>query len=37
MVAEMSYDTVSAVLDSWEAMRRLEDHEKKTGKILFQK
>jgi len=35
MVAEMSYITVSSVLDSWERVRRIDDYEKKTGAILF--
>eukprot|EP00934_Nitzschia_sp_Nitz4_P008672 Nitzschia sp. Nitz4//scaffold19_size178191//46688//47298//NITZ4_001964-RA/size178191-augustus-gene-0.47-mRNA-1//1//CDS//3329540640//8662//frame0 len=37
MVADMSYSTVSSVIDSWEEIRRLPDHEEKTGCALFLK
>jgi hypothetical protein len=37
MVADMSYTTVSRVLDSWELIRRLPNFEEKTGILLFQK
>mmetsp|Transcript_28200 Transcript_28200/g.43443 ORF Transcript_28200/g.43443 Transcript_28200/m.43443 type:complete len:163 (-) Transcript_28200:121-609(-) len=35
MVADMSYSTVSYVIDSWEAVRRLPDYEEIVGKKLF--
>jgi hypothetical protein len=37
MVAEMSYNTVSQVLDSWEKVRRVSNYEEKVGTQLFQK
>eukprot|EP00429_Kryptoperidinium_foliaceum_P010424 CAMPEP_0176002098 /NCGR_PEP_ID=MMETSP0120_2-20121206/470_1 /TAXON_ID=160619 /ORGANISM="Kryptoperidinium foliaceum, Strain CCMP 1326" /LENGTH=159 /DNA_ID=CAMNT_0017334673 /DNA_START=96 /DNA_END=575 /DNA_ORIENTATION=+ len=37
MVADMSYSTVSAVIDSWEEIRRLPQYEEKTGVSLFKK
>ena len=37
MVADMSYSTVSSVLDTWEKLRRIPDYEEKTGTILFKK
>jgi hypothetical protein len=37
MVADMSYSTVSSVIDSWEEIRRLPSYEEKTGVMLFQK
>jgi hypothetical protein len=37
MVADMSYSTVSSVIDSWEEIRRLPKYEEKTGVLLFQK
>mmetsp|Transcript_19535 Transcript_19535/g.54499 ORF Transcript_19535/g.54499 Transcript_19535/m.54499 type:complete len:163 (-) Transcript_19535:320-808(-) len=35
MVAEMSYDTVSTVIDSWEALRRIKHYEATVGTLLF--
>ena len=37
MVADMSYSTVSQVIESWEKIRREPNYEEKTGKKLFQK
>jgi hypothetical protein len=37
MVAEMSYSTVSQVIDSWEKVRRVENYGEKVGTKLFQK
>ena len=37
MVADMSYSTVSSVIDSWEEIRRLPNYEEKTGVDLFVK
>jgi len=37
MVADMSYSTVSNVIDSWEEVRRLKDYEKIVGVTLFTK
>mgnify|MGYP001074962486 CR=1 FL=1 len=37
MVAEMSYSTVSNVIDTWEEIRRRENYEKEVGTKLFQK
>lgn len=37
MVADMSYSTVSSVIDSWEEIRRMPDYEEKAGVALFQK
>jgi hypothetical protein len=37
MVQDMSYSTVSLVLDSWELIRRIEKYEEKTGTLLFNK
>ena len=37
MVADMSYSTVSNVIDSWEEVRRLKDYEKVVGVTLFTK
>jgi hypothetical protein len=37
MVADMSYSTVSEVIDSWEEVRRLKDYEQLTGVTLFTK
>lgn len=37
MVADMSYSTVSSVIDSWEEIRRIDDYEKKVGVALFTK
>jgi hypothetical protein len=37
MVSDMSYSTVSDVIDSWEEIRRLPNYEEKTGVALFQK
>lgn len=35
MVADMSYATVSNVVDSWELMRRIENYQEKAGVELF--
>eukprot|EP00526_Cylindrotheca_closterium_P023299 CAMPEP_0113638600 /NCGR_PEP_ID=MMETSP0017_2-20120614/20227_1 /TAXON_ID=2856 /ORGANISM="Cylindrotheca closterium" /LENGTH=161 /DNA_ID=CAMNT_0000549727 /DNA_START=59 /DNA_END=544 /DNA_ORIENTATION=- /assembly_acc=CAM_ASM_000147 len=37
MVAEMSYSTVSNVIDTWELVRRTENYEQVVGTKLFQK
>jgi len=37
MVADMSYTTVSYVIDSWEEIRRLPNYEEQTGVLLFEK
>jgi hypothetical protein len=37
MVADMSYSTVSCVLDTWESIRRIPNYEEKTGVLLFKK
>jgi hypothetical protein len=37
MVADMSYSTVSLVIDSWEEIRRIPKYEEKTGVLLFKK
>eukprot|EP00339_Tiarina_fusa_P024134 CAMPEP_0117031376 /NCGR_PEP_ID=MMETSP0472-20121206/22562_1 /TAXON_ID=693140 ORGANISM="Tiarina fusus, Strain LIS" /NCGR_SAMPLE_ID=MMETSP0472 /ASSEMBLY_ACC=CAM_ASM_000603 /LENGTH=159 /DNA_ID=CAMNT_0004739695 /DNA_START=61 /DNA_END=540 /DNA_ORIENTATION=- len=37
MVADMSYSTVSNVIDSWEEVRRIPSYEEKTGVALFKK
>jgi len=35
MVADMSYDTVSNVIDSWEQVRRLDNYAEVVGTKLF--
>mmetsp|Transcript_3787 Transcript_3787/g.5953 ORF Transcript_3787/g.5953 Transcript_3787/m.5953 type:complete len:158 (+) Transcript_3787:152-625(+) len=37
MVADMSYSTVSNVIDSWEAVRRTDNYEQEVGTKLFVK
>lgn len=37
MVSDMSYTTVSNVLDTWEKIRRLPNYEEVIGTKLFQK
>lgn len=37
MVSDMSYSTVSQVLESWESVRRKENYEEVIGTRLFQK
>jgi hypothetical protein len=37
MVADMSYMTVSAVIDSWESIRRTPNYEETVGVALFVK
>jgi len=37
MVADMSYSTVSQVIESWEKVRRSPNYEEKVGTTLFQK
>jgi hypothetical protein len=32
-----SYSTVSDVIESWEAIRRMDNYEETTGVVLFQK
>jgi hypothetical protein len=35
MVADMSYTTVSNVVDSWELLRRIDNYQEKGGVMLF--
>lgn len=37
MVAEMSYSTVSSVIDSWEMVRRMDNYEEVVGCKLFER
>jgi hypothetical protein len=37
MVSDMSYATVSNVLDTWEKIRRIPNYEEVIGANLFQK
>jgi hypothetical protein len=37
MVADMSYSTVSNVIDSWEQVRRTDNYEEVVGTKLFVK
>jgi hypothetical protein len=37
MVVELTYQTVSSVVESWEALRRIPDYEEKAGILIFQK
>jgi hypothetical protein len=37
MVADMSYTTVSNVIDSWESVRRIANYEEVVGVKLFVK
>lgn len=37
MVHELSYNTISEVLESWEALRRIENYEEQAGLLLFRK
>eukprot|EP00980_Cylindrotheca_fusiformis_P029475 scaffold23479_cov143-Cylindrotheca_fusiformis.AAC.25 len=37
MVAEMSYSTVSSVIDTWEQVRRVPNYSRVIGTLLFQK
>jgi hemoglobin-like flavoprotein len=37
MVNEMSYNTISMVIDSWEELRQTNDYEKIAGTLLFQR
>ena len=37
MVSDMSYTTVSNVIDTWEQIRRIKDFEAVVGTKLFQK
>jgi hypothetical protein len=36
MVKELSYNTITNVIESWEAMKRTKDYEKVAGGKLFQ-
>jgi len=36
MVQELNYTTISHVIDSWEKLRRIKNHEEVAGAILFQ-
>ncbi|KAL7557860.1 hypothetical protein ACA910_010911 [Epithemia clementina (nom. ined.)] len=36
MVRELSYTTITHVMESWEQVRRMKDYETTAGKILFQ-
>lgn len=35
MVAEISYDTVSNVVDSWELLRHMDNYQERVGVELF--
>mmetsp|Transcript_32943 Transcript_32943/g.79693 ORF Transcript_32943/g.79693 Transcript_32943/m.79693 type:complete len:161 (+) Transcript_32943:38-520(+) len=37
MVGHMSYDTVTKVVDSFEAVRRIENYDEKAGVLIFKK
>jgi hypothetical protein len=37
MVAEMSYSTLAALIDSWETIKRVQNFEEKIGVALFEK
>lgn len=37
MVNEISYTTISLVIESWEALKRTKNYEQVAGLILFQK
>jgi hypothetical protein len=37
MVADLSYTTLSGVVESWEDIRRIPDFGEKVGVLLFQK
>jgi hypothetical protein len=37
MVQELSYNTTSYVMDSWEQVRRMKNYEEVAGAILFQR
>ena len=37
MVKELSYATISHVMETWEQLRRTKDYEENAGRILFQK
>lgn len=37
MVNELSYTTISHVMETWEQLRRTKNYEETAGKILFQK
>ena len=37
MVQEIKYTTISHVIDSWEALKRMPDYEEKAGALLFQR
>ena len=36
MVRELSYTTITHVMETWEMVRQNNDYEKMAGKILFQ-
>ena len=37
MVQELSYNTISHVMDSWEQVRRIKNYEEVAGVLLFQR
>lgn len=37
MVKEVSYNTIALVIESWEALKRIENYEEVAGSMLFQK
>jgi hypothetical protein len=37
MVQELTYTTISYVIDSWEALRRIQNYEQVAGVKLFEK
>ena len=37
MVCDMSYATLSAAIDSWEAVKRIPNFDEKVGTQLFEK
>lgn len=37
MVNELSYNTTSHVIESWEKLRRIKNYEEVAGSVLFQR
>jgi hypothetical protein len=37
MVKELSYSSLSRVIDTWEQLRRIKNYEEEAGGILFQR
>jgi len=37
MVKELSYNTISHVIESWEKLRRVKNYEEVAGTLLFQR